>query len=254
MTTPIVSRLAPTPSGFLHLGNAYSFGLTWRLTRQHQGTLWLRIDDLDATRCRPEYLADIFDTLTWLGLNYDRGPRDPADFAAHFSQMLRLPLYHGLLTHLRAAGVVYACDCSRRVAGSGIYPGTCRNRNLPLDQPGVAWRARVPAGTTEVVNDLLGPPRPVRLDEAMGDFVVRRRDGTPAYQVASLADDLHLGCNLLVRGLDLLPSSAAQLWLARHLPPNPFGQVNFHHHPLLTDAQGHKLSKSAGAAALRDAR
>jgi glutamyl-tRNA synthetase len=254
-TDPVRSRLAPTPSGFLHLGNAFSFALTWLLTRYQGGSLLLRIDDIDNERRRPAYVEDVFETLHWLQLDWDAGPKDAADFEAHFSQLLALDRYAHLLEGLRQAGVLYACNCSRsQVQASsvnGIYPGTCRHRALPLDTPGAAWRVFVPENTLISIPEYEGESRHVRLDAAMGDFVVRRRNGLPAYQVASLADDLHYGINLVVRGADLLPSTAAQLFLAGQLPPNAFQKAVFYHHPLLRDERGEKLSKSAGAASLR---
>ncbi|MBC7919761.1 MAG: tRNA glutamyl-Q synthetase [Ferruginibacter sp.] len=258
ISTPVRSRLAPTPSGFLHAGNAFGFVLTWQLVRKHRGTLHLRIDDLDTARVRPAYVADIFDTLDWLGVDYDSGPRNAEEFAQRYSQRHRLPGYETTLDQLRKTGLVYACDCSRArvlaTSTNNLYAGTCRDKRLNLDQPGVAWRVRVPEDTHVTFEDGMSGPQRIRLDRVMGDFVVRRRDGIPAYQIASLTDDLHDNVNLVVRGADLLPSTAAQLFLATHLPANPFPQTIFCHHPLLTDAEGRKLSKSAGAKALRTLR
>jgi len=238
----------------LHLGNAFSFLLTWLLVRHHGGNLRLRIDDIDAERKRPAYVEDLFHTLHWLGLDWDAGPRDAADFDAHFSQLHRLDRYESLLEGLRQAGILYACNCSRAqvqaASANGIYPGTCRYRGLPLDAPDAAWRVHVPQNTVVAFREYTGVSQEIRLDLTMGDFVVRRRNGLPAYQVASLADDLHYGINLIVRGRDLLSSTAAQLFLASHLPRNAFGETVFYHHPLLKDEQGQKLSKSAGATSL----
>jgi len=251
----IHSRLAPTPSGFLHPGNAFSFVLTWLLTRSRGGTLRLRIDDLDAGRVRSEYLTDIFDTLNWLRLDYDAGPRNREDFCQHYSQLLRLLDYQELLERLREGGWLYACVCSRSqidsISSNGLYPGTCRNHAIPFDTPNASWRIRVPAGTGVEIREVNGRRYEIQLDEVMGDFVVRRRDGLPSYQIASLADDLRYGCNCIVRGTDLIPSTAAQLYLARCLSKVSFHQTIFYHHPLQMDAQGNKLSKSAGAASLR---
>lgn len=242
------SRLAPTPSGYLHAGNAINFLLTEALVRRANGHLHLRIDDLDRARVRPAYLADIFDTLAWLELRYDSGPRDVADFAARWSQLHRLPRYEALLQRLAAVpDLVYACTCSRAAAGpDGRYPGTCRARGLPLNTPGAAWRVRVPAETEISFSDALLGSVTLSLTEAMGDFVIRKKDGLPAYQVASLADDVADQMTLLVRGQDLLPSTAAQLWLAGQAGPpyDGFRQSRFWHHSLLLDAAGHKLSKS----------
>lgn len=226
--------------------------------RKSGGLLRLRIDDLDSDRVRPEYIGDIFETLDWLGLDWDAGPQNPDDFRTNFSQKLRLDAYHQLLAGLQKTGLVYACDCSRTkihlASANGLYTGTCRNRNLPLDTPNAAWRIRVPEGSVVTPNDvrwMSATDQVYRVAERMGDFVIRRKDGIPAYQVASLADDLLYETNFIVRGADLLPSTAAQLYLAQLLDQKQFIKIAFYHHPLLTDAAGHKLSKSAGSASVR---
>ncbi|HEX8428230.1 glutamate--tRNA ligase family protein [Hymenobacter sp.] len=250
---PVVSRLAPTPSGFLHLGNAVNFTLTWLLTRRAGGTLHLRIDDLDRARFRPVYLANIFQTLDWLQLDYDHGPTGPDDFEQHYSQRHFLPDYEATLQAARAAhpGLFYACRCSRTdltraaLPLSGNYPGTCRPHILPLDAAETAWRAHVPPGCTVAVPDLWQGQLSVPLDVSLGDFVVRKKDGTAAYQLASVVDDVRLGVTLIVRGLDLLSSTAAQLWLAGQLPgAGSLQNAQFLHHGLLLDETGQKLSKS----------
>lgn len=237
--SPVVSRLAPTPSGFLHLGNAVNFVLTWLLTRRAHGTLHLRIDDLDRARLRPAYLANIFRTIDWLGLDYDHGPAGPTDFEQHFSQLHHLPAYEAALRQLaQVPDLVHASHRSR--TGGSEAP-------VPLDTPGAAWRVQVPAPTEISFPDGLQGPTTVPLGELMPEFVLRKKDGHAAYQLASLLDDLRLGTTLIVRGADLLPSTAAQLWLAAHLPAtadfNAY-RIRFCHHPLLTDAAGQKLSKS----------
>jgi glutamyl-tRNA synthetase len=258
MRSDVRSRLAPTPSGFLHIGNAFSFVLTWLLVRHQQGSLLLRIDDGDQARTRPEYVEDIFNTLHWMGLQYDAGPHSPEDFFRHFSQKLRTPQYIKMLSQLRQQGILYACNCSRSEiqasSPDGIYHGTCRHKELDLDSSNVAWRVRVPKGTRIAVRDLTNHTRTVALDQAMGDFIVRRRDGLPSYQIESLSDDLHYRINLIVRGEDLLASTAAQLFLARYLPANSFADVTFCHHSILTDQDGRKLSKSTGSPDLRSLR
>lgn len=248
----VISRLAPTPSGFLHLGNAVNFTLTWLLARRAGGTLHLRIDDLDRARFRPAYLDNIFRTLDWLGLDYDHGPAGPDDFERHFSQQHWLAEYEAVLQEAQAAhpALFYACRCSRAelartAAADGLYPGTCHPQQLPLATPETAWRAHVPPATVVAFSDLTQGPQTVALARELGDFVVRKKDGTAAYQVASVVDDIRLGVNFIVRGLDLLPSTAAQLWLADYLPGQAaFRQTRFLHHDLLTDESGHKLSKS----------
>lgn len=253
---PLRTRIAPTPSGWLHQGNGASFVLTWALARAAGGKVLLRIDDLDRARFRMEYLDDIFYTLDWLGLDYDEGPADAQDFLARFSQTHRLDLYHQALAELRAQDLCYACHCSRsRVRAAspdGIYPGFCREKKLDFEAVGVAWRARLPAHAVATFREWgKVDVRAVELGSSVGDFVVRQKDGMPAYQVASLCDDLHWGINFVVRGADLLPSTAAQVWLARQIPgKQSFAKACFLHHALLTDGAGEKLSKSSGAAAL----
>ncbi|WP_324672320.1 glutamate--tRNA ligase family protein [Hymenobacter sp. GOD-10R] len=252
LVAPVRGRFAPTPSGYLHLGNAVNFVLTWLLVRQAGGSLHLRIDDLDRARLRPAYLANIFHTLDWLGLDYDTGPRNPADFDQHYSQLHYLSDYQSLLEQLRQQpGLVYACTCSRTdilaLAPDGRYPGTCRHRHLPLSTPGAAWRVHVPDTAEVSFSDGWQGPTTVKLSHNLGDFVVRKKDGYPAYQIGSIIDDLRLGTTLIVRGADLLPSTAAQLWLAHQLPTTAAfnaTRIHFLHHPLLPGPDGHKLSKS----------
>ncbi len=242
------SRLAPTPSGYLHLGNAINFIRTWLLVRQEGGVLKLRIDDLDADRCRPEYIEDIFRQLEWLGLDWDEGPAGPEDFARHHSQRLRLERYRRLRRELEAAGRTYACACSRReiqqVSRDGLYPGTCRQRAV-ASAGSYAVRLRVEAGTIVAIG-----AETLALDREMGDFVIWRRDDLPAYQLASLADDLDDRITLIVRGEDLRASTAAQLHLAACLGRVSFSRIRFRHHPLLPGSDGRKLSKSDGALSL----
>ncbi|WP_211320178.1 glutamate--tRNA ligase family protein [Hymenobacter nivis] len=236
---PVVARLAPTPSGCLHLGNAVNFVLTWLLTRRAGGTLHLRIDDLDRARLRRPYLDNIFRVIDWLGIDYDQGPRGPDDFLRHYSQLLHLPEYNAVLRRLaQQPGLVQASHRSR----TGL-PGAL----VPLDTPGAAWRAHVPAGTEIDFLDAWQGQTKVQLDTLMPGFVVCKKDGVAAYQVASVVDDLRLGTNLIVRGLDLQASTAAQLWLAVQLSETAAfntARVQFFHHPVLTDAAGQKLSKS----------
>ena len=237
--SPIVSRLAPTPSGYLHLGNAVNFVLTWLLTRQAAGTLHLRIDDLDRARLRPAYLENIFRVIDWLSIDYDHGPSGPDDFLCHHSQLLHLPEYNAALRRLALrSGLVQASQRTR--TGGTDAP-------VPLETPGAAWRAQVPVGTVVSFVDGWQGATSVPLNTLMPDFVVRKKDGVAAYQLASVVDDLRLGINLIVRGLDLQPSTAAQLWLAGQLSETATfnaARMQFFHHPLLTDAVGQKLSKS----------
>ena len=249
----IRSRLAPSPSGRLHLGNAVNFVLTWLMVRKAGGTLRLRIDDADCLRTKPEYLEDIFFQLDWLGITWDEGPTGVDDFRRCFSQQLRLERYREFLAQLGRLEHLYPCDCSRRMirslAPGGIYPGFCRKRSA---EPGakVAIRVRVPEGSVFRVDG-----QEVPLCKAMGDFVLWRKEDLPAYQLVSLVDDLDDRITLIVRGQDLLASTAAQLFLAGLHGDNFFAAGVFRHHPLVLGEDGRKLSKSDGAlslAALRE--
>jgi len=239
-------RMAPTPSGYLHLGNGINFILNWLAARATNGQLLLRIDDLDADRKRPEYVQDIFDTLHWLGLTWQEGPGTPEEFEDVWSNRHRMKHYQAVLTNLAEANQVYACNKSRKdlQPWPGELPSEFRQQGISLEQPDTAWRAITPPGF----------PLP--------DFIVRRRDNIPAYQVASLADDLLMGITQVIRGADLASSTAAQQWLASSLSSHPspaliyhkFLKINFLHHPLVVDTGGAKLSKSAGAMALKTLR
>lgn len=229
-------RFAPTPSGFLHLGNAVNFTLNWLIARAQGGKILLRIDDIDNERKRPEYLDDVFLSLQWLGLDWNEGPVSSQDFEENWSQHHRTPRYFEALSVLRDDNLLFACAKSRRdLAEFGnSYPSDFRHQNLLLDDVDVAWRIMSPEAETQ-----------------FSDFVVRRRDGIPAYQIASLCDDLQFGITHIVRGADLEASTAMQLYLAASLNESKFLEIKFLHHPLITDVHGEKLSKSAGATSLR---
>ena len=244
---PARTRIAPTPSGFLHAGNAINFLLTQAIAQREGASILLRIDDLDAERMRPDYVEDIFASLAWLGIPWNDGPRSIGDLEQRWSQRLRVPRYNALIDRLAEARVLYACTCSRKQVG------TCPHRDLdlPMDTPDATWRLRIPDGST--VDLLRWPHGAVRLqvDDLISDPVIRQRTGMPAYQVASLADDLDHGIGLVVRGMDLLPSTACQLYMAHVLGEEGFLRVRCVHHALVTDDHGAKLAKSAGAASLR---
>lgn len=252
------SRIAPTPSGYLHLGNAFSFLLTSLLVRRAGGKLLLRIDDLDAERKRPEYVADIFESLHWLNIGWDEGPRDADDFEANWSQRLRIPQYEATLQRLERTGKVFACSCTRSqlaaLAPGSRYPGICESKGLPLHEAGNALRFFVAESAHVRFHDMGLGEVDVPLGKQSGSFVVRRRDGIPAYHVASLTDDLDFGIGFVVRGSDLVSSTASQLLLAEAIGAETFRTIRFLHHPLLTGPDGKKLSKSAGALALKTLR
>ncbi len=247
----VVSRIAPTPSGYLHLGNAVNFLLTSWYVRTHGGKLILRIDDMDATRCRSEFVDDVFFALEWLGIDIDEGPSGTEAFYRDFSMAKKMDYYRGELHELEArSGLLYACECSRKTieqhAVDGIYPQLCRNSAYNLETHRSAMRIHVPDGTLIRVG-----ARGVRLDREIGDFVLWRKDGLAAYQFVSVIEDRDLGINTLIRGEDLLVSSAAQLYLAPMMGADSFANATFMHHPLFMGEGNKKLSKSEGAYALK---
>ena len=246
----VVSRIAPTPSGYLHLGNAVNFLLTSWYVRSHGGKLLLRIDDMDATRCRREFVDDVFFALEWLGIEIDEGPSGTEAFYRDYSMAKKTDYYMAELHRLQESSkLLYACECSRKslaAYGSDIYPRLCKESNHNLETHRSAMRIHVPDDT---VIDVGG--RRVELDKAMGDFVLWRKDGLPAYQFVSVIEDRDLGVNALVRGEDLLVSSAAQLYLAPFLQAEVFERADFIHHGLIAGEGNKKLSKSEGAYALK---
>ena len=248
----IRSRIAPTPSGLLHLGNAVNFILTWLMVRKADGMLRLRIDDADCLRTRPEYLEDIFRQLDWLKITWDEGPTGPDDFRCRFSQQLRQERYRSFLAELDRLGHLYPCGCSRstirQFAPDGVYPGFCRERAGAF-VPGEAQRVRVAEGSVFRVEG-----QEVALCKVMGDFVLWRKEDLPAYQLVSLVDDLDDRINCIVRGQDLLASTAAQLFLAGLHGDNSFAETTFVHHPLVLGEDGKKLSKSDNALSLASLR
>lgn len=240
------TRIAPTPSGFLHLGNVLSFVKTVSIARQVGAKVLLRIDDLDKGRVEIEYVQDIFDTLNFLELPWDEGPKNVEEFEEAWSQVHRMELYRKALEVLREEGKLYACSCSRaqvlRENADGTYPGTCADKGMSLDTDNVSWRLRTGEGGITKV----------RVPVTMKDFVVRKKDGFPAYQLTSVMDDLFYNVDLIVRGEDLWASTIAQHFLAEKLGKGEeFGTIGFYHHSLLMADGERKLSKSAGDTSIR---
>ena len=219
--------------------------------------LRLRIDDLDRERFRPQYVEAIFESLRWLGIEWQEGPATAQQQEEAYSQRYRIPRYEALLLQLAATGSLFACTCSRKeiaARGTANYDGFCRQRNIPLETPDMCWRVNTPADASVHFRNEHGKEIKASVAGTAPYFIVRRRDGLPAYQVASLADDLDFAITDIVRGEDLWSSTVAQLYLSGLLGGTAFDRVRFEHHPLLLDAAGQKLSKSAGADALLAAR
>ena len=267
MTPPLYrGRIAPSPTGFLHLGHARTFWLAQERARQAGGKLLLRVEDIDSARCKPVYAQALLEDLRWFGFTWDEGP-DCGGLFAPYVQSQRRDLHLDALERLRQGGFIYPCRCSRRDVLSALgaphageeepnYPGLCRPK--PGDSPAPAgltdvhWRFRVPHGERLHFTDAsLGPQSAVAgLD--FGDFVVWRRDDVPAYQLAVVVDDATMGITEVVRGADLLLSTFRQLLIYRALGCPP---PEFLHAPLLNDpATGQRLAKRHEALSLRQLR
>ncbi|MDB5353266.1 MAG: gltX2 [Planctomycetota bacterium] len=261
----IVGRLAPSPTGGLHIGHARTFLVAWLAARSAGGRIILRIEDIDASRARPESIEASIADLRWLGLDWDEGP-DVGGPNAPYLQSMRKLNYQAALDRLKAQERVYPCTCSRAEiarASSAPHPGeegtsylgTCAYRRAAdaesLSGRSFCWRFRVPFGQIwwdDLVRGMIaGAPH-----ANGGDFIVGRSSGEPAYQLAVVCDDAAMGVNQVVRGDDLISSTPRQilLYLALGLPEPEFGHV-----PLVLDADGQRLAKRDGSiklAALRD--
>jgi glutamyl/glutaminyl-tRNA synthetase len=239
----VVTRFAPAPTGYLHLGHVLNAVYVWDIARASgaDARVLLRIEDHDRARSRPEFEAALLEDLAWLGFAADGGVT---------RQSARDSVYERALDELRKRGLTYACECSRTEIGGGRYPGTCRHRNLP-EAPGLGIRVRL-APAAERFDDLRLGPQEQRPSEESGDVLVRDRHGNWTYQFAVVVDDWQQGVNLVIRGEDLLDSTGRQIQLARLLgreePPT------FLHHALLMKTATQKLSKSDGDTGVRDLR
>lgn len=242
-----ISRLAPTPSGFLHAGNILNFLITWSIVRKNKGVLHLRIDDVDSQRLKNEYLDDIFKTLDWLKLDYDKGPSSTDDFFREYSQQNKIEYYRDKREQLTTT---YPCVCSRKkvqeLYPNGRYHGFCRNQVINPAEGSYSLRLHVPNEAEVTLDNSIYKPADV-----IGDFIVWRKDDLPSYQLASVIDDVDLKINFIVRGNDLFPSTIAQLFLAKCLDKTEFAEIQFKHHQLLTDSNGQKLSKSINSSPIK---
>lgn len=248
------TRIAPTPSGFLHLGNAMSFLITAALARQNGATILLRIDDIDQERVKKKYVEDIFRTLSYLEIPWDEGPKNYQEYKSTFSQTHRLEFYRKAIDHLKNTKQLFACDCSRRKISrespDGSYPGTCRNKKIPFENKEANWRLKT--DNKEIaIKDLSGRDFTAAIPLLLKDFVVRRKDGLPAYQLTSVVDDLLDGVDLIIRGKDLRGSSIAQQFLSQKLPRSTHSKPVHFHHILMTDAKNRKMSKSSGSTSIQ---
>jgi glutamyl-tRNA synthetase len=287
-TSAYRGRLAPSPTGYLHVGHARTFFTAYQRARDAGGTLVMRMEDLDSERSKSSYADAAYEDLRWLGIRWHEGPDMGGPFGPYV-QSKRMDTYLKAWRTLYRRGHLFACKCSRKdleaalgapheinvrgVRSSGkadplddepIYPGTCRAnqgyiRQLPggpdsavLDTPkGMNWRFRVPDGeVVEFVDQNLGPQRFVAGVD-FGDFAVWRRDGTPSYQLACVADDAAMQITEVVRGADLLKSTARQILLYRALGIEP---PQWFHCRLVLDQYGRRLAKRHDALSLRTLR
>jgi glutamyl-tRNA synthetase len=250
---PVVGRLAPSPTGGLHLGHARTFLIAWLAARSAGGRIILRVEDIDTSRARPETIPDALADLHWLGLDWDEGP-DVGGPSAPYLQSARLADYDRAIEALRRANVVYPCTCTRadieRAASAPhaneegpTYPGTCSGRTpddaLAFGSRPYAWRFRVPPGPVSWDDLVRGP---ILLDPAAlgGDFVVGRSTGAPSYQLAVVHDDDAMGVTQVLRGDDLVASTPRQILLYRALGREP---PRFGHVPLAIGPDGRRLAK-----------
>lgn len=271
-------RLAPSPTGFLHLGHARTFWQAQERAEKFSGELILRNDDLDRERCKPEFVSAMFEDLKWFGFEWSEGP-DIGGPLTPYSQSERKEIYRRALDKLRDGNFIYPCTCSRKDIQAAvtaphaaddelIYPRTCRptaecavrseeflsrsltafNSALCAPHSTFSWRFRVPDGETiSLVDENLGEQKFIA-GKDFGDFVVWRQDDVPAYQLACVVDDAAMNITEVVRGADLLVSTARQLLLYRALGlPAP----NFFHCELMLDENGQRLAKRTDALSLR---
>lgn len=239
----VCGRFAPSPTGRMHLGNVFSALLSWLSARAQGGTWLLRIEDIDPQRSRHEYADMLMDDLQWLGLEWDGEP---------CWQSRRGDIYAHYLQKLTCAGLIYPCYCTRadilatqaphESDGRVVYKGTCRNLPPGSRKGPAALRMKVPEEGRGIVTFTDGHygTHTVDLTTQCGDFIVRRKDGAWAYQLAVVVDDALMGINEVVRGRDLLLSSPQQIYLAQQLGFTP---PRFTHLPLLCNTAGQRLSK-----------
>lgn len=250
----MTGRFAPSPSGRMHLGNIFTALVSW-LSAKKQGSKWiLRIEDLDPQRSRLEYARQIEDDLRWLGLDWDEGGIDSIGDHGPYMQSQRNYFYEEAMEKLKATGLTYPCCCTRadimatqaphESDGRVVYAGTCRPDRLGgkfKEIKGEVRATRLWVPDEEIVfTDRLYGKQSVNLSTHCGDFVLRRADGAWAYQLAVVVDDALMGVKEVVRGSDLLLSSAQQIYLYRLLGLEP---PEFAHVPLLCNEAGQRLSK-----------
>jgi glutamyl/glutaminyl-tRNA synthetase len=239
--TPLITRFAPSPTGYLHVGHVRNAIEVWSFARDHGAKVLLRIEDHDRQRCKPEYESAIREDLAWLGFDADdEVPRQSERDAA----------YREVLTNLVSQGLVYGCNCSRAEIINYHYGGKCRNLTIGL-RDDVGWRIRMDPGVESFV-DLRAGQQHQDPSAQVGDFLIRDRLGNWTYQWAATIDDFLQGVTHVIRGEDLLDSTGRQIRLARLAGRSE--PATFLHHALVMKSPGQKLSKSDGATGIRDLR
>ncbi|MEE2943309.1 MAG: tRNA glutamyl-Q(34) synthetase GluQRS [Verrucomicrobiota bacterium] len=261
---PYRGRIAPTPTGLLHLGHAQTFWIASQRAYQAGGQLLLRIEDLDPQRSQEEFASAAIDDLTWLGIKWSEGPDRGGPYAPYI-QSKRIGLYREILRKLITTGHAYPCRCSRKdvreasaaphdKGGEPLYPGTCRpslGQTMMFDvkaAPQVNWRFRVPDGKTLAFKDDRFGSQSFVAGNDFGDFLLWRHDNTPSYQLAVVADDHNMEVTEIVRGADLLKCTARQLLIYDALG---WSAPAFHHCPLVRDKSGKRLAKRNNAFSIR---
>ncbi len=247
-------RLAPSPTGWAHLGNAWAFLMAWLAVRSRRGELVLRMEDLDLERSSVVCMQMLMADIRWLGLDWDEGPTPERELAP-YHQSNRHDIYSAALEQLRSCGLAYPCFCSRKdlllasaphLGDAGhAYPGTCRHLSAEevkgrLERGArCAWRFRSDSRVYRF-NDLVMGPQAMTLEECGGDFSMRRPDGVFSYQLAVSVDDGLMGINQVVRGRDILPSTPRQLAIMQALG---YREPDYAHIPLLMGEDGERLAK-----------
>lgn len=256
-----LTRFAPAPTGFLHLGHVVNAIHVWGVAEALGGRVLLRVEDHDRQRCRPEFESALLDDLDWLGFRPDVQPTDAFRAGAcDGRQSDRDTYYRAAVERLHGAGLIYGCACTRRdieaATGEGPpsdelrYPGTCRHHGIPLGDD-VGWRVRLPDDPVPFDDAVHGPTTQTPAQQC-GDLLIRDRLGNWTYQFAVAVDDLAQGVDLVIRGDDLFASTGRQNLLARLLGrPSP---PVFLHHSLVMKSSTQKLSKSDGDTGVRDLR
>ena len=255
-------RLAPSPTGLLHVGHACTFWTAYQRSLQHKGALIFRNEDLDPQRAKAQFVDAMMEDLRWLGICWQEGP-DVGGAAGPYDQSRRHSFYVGAWRELRDRGCIYPCTCSRRdlvLAAAApnesddepIYPGRCRRRveeSARYETPaGVNWRFRIPDGEMISFADGNQGPQHYIAGSDFGDFVVWRRDDIPAYQLAVVVDDAAMQISEVVRGADLLKSTARQLLLIRALG---YFVPAYYHCDLVRGELGARLAKRHDALSLQ---